>query len=240
MCVMTPTMVWLLAACIGITSVSAFVPSYTNDLGASILEGSVSANAMNHRIMTRVAILRFVQFLLANNANPTFPGSSAAVNGIAPNRLNERTLLQAYFVNRGESDDAQSRSDRIARSQARTFGRAIRRIQSSNENTDAGDDKDLATAHFDSERIEESQLSLASLSSPDLDERDQHWLVRQFQACLGSPTPSPSRLLQPHELDWNGKESAQHSPLGRRRGCSPQCGAYKYAHVWRLPTSGNC
>ena len=135
----------LIAGVLGIAS--AFVPNRFLDVVQAGFEFT-SFTSVNHRDITEDAVLRFTQTLLAENPNPAVPGSTDAVNAVTQPSVD--TLLEAYF---GSS----------SRDRARLFKDAIDEIQDSNEDTDLGQEKKLAAAHFDGEQIIPAQERLVFL-----------------------------------------------------------------------------
>ena len=129
---------------------NAFVPNVILDVLAATLEFT-TFDSMNHRDITRDAVLMAVREILHDNPNPdpAAGDSSARLDALPTSSLGEASLLEAYFGRRN-------------RDRRQLFEDAIVEMQDANENVDFAEET-LGEAHFDDELFVESQNRLVAL-----------------------------------------------------------------------------
>ena len=127
---------------------TGFIPTKRLEIAARALSFSLE-DAITHEDMTRSAHLEVAAEVLRDNPNPSdHQGSTQRLTALSS--LDEEGLITAYY---GYHDHA-----RIGE-----FENAIQAIEEANSDTDFGDEKDLAAAHFDSEQFESGQNRLINL-----------------------------------------------------------------------------
>ena len=124
-----------------------FIPTSLLETASKALSLSLE-DALNHKEMTRNALLEVAAEVLRDNPNPSDAQSSQRLSVLSS--LDEESLITAYY---GYHDHT-----RIG-----AFENAIEAIQEANSDTDFGEEKEVAAAHFDSEQFESGQNRLINL-----------------------------------------------------------------------------
>ena len=128
---------------------AAFIPTKLLEIAARALSFSFE-DAITHEDMTRSAILDVAAEVLRDNPNPSDSQGSSQRLSILSTDFDEEGLITAYY---GYHDHT-----RIG-----AFEDAVKAIEEGNSNTDSGEEKKLAAAHFDSEEFESGQNRLINL-----------------------------------------------------------------------------
>ena len=145
----------LLIAIIGwsICPIEGFIPTKFFARGSKLIHLSTRLkfkNVITHRDMTRNALLEVADEVLRDNPNPSDDQSSQRLSALPS--LDEGSLITAYYV---RSDNRRSRIE--------DFKYAVKTMQKATADVDAGEEKHLAAAHFDSEQFERGQNRLIVL-----------------------------------------------------------------------------
>lgn len=128
---------------------AGFIPTKLLEIAARALSFSFE-DAITHEDMTRSAILDVAAEVLRDNPNPSDSQGSSQRLSILSTDFDEKGLITAYY---GYHDHT-----RIG-----AFEDAVEAIEKGNSNTDSGEEKKLAAAHFDSEEFESGQNRLINL-----------------------------------------------------------------------------
>ena len=143
----------LLAIGWSICPVEGFIPT-TFFAGGSklihLLTRRQLKSVVTHRDMTRNALLEVAAEVLRDNPNSRDPHSTQRLTSLSS--LDEGGLITAYY---GSSDNRRSRKEK--------FKYAVEAMQKATAGVDAGEEKHLAAAHFDSEQFESGQNRLIAL-----------------------------------------------------------------------------
>ena len=126
---------------------AGFIPTKLLEIASKTLSFSLE-DAITHEEMTRNALLEVAAEVLTDNPNPNDAQSSQRLSVLSS--LDEESLITAYY---GYHDHTRIEA----------FENAIEAIEEANSDTDFGEEKKVAAAHFDSEQFESGQNRLINL-----------------------------------------------------------------------------
>ena len=126
---------------------AGFIPNTLREIASKALSFSLE-DAINHEEMTRNALLEVATEVLRDNPNPNDAQSSQRLSVLSS--LSEESLITAYY---GYHDHTRIEA----------FENAIEAIEEANSDTDFGEEKSLAAAHFNAEQFESGQNRLINL-----------------------------------------------------------------------------